>query len=53
MACEVKLKGGFEFICEVEDLRTMKSQAAMRIFVTSEDGKTLYYDKIRLMDCPD
>jgi hypothetical protein len=50
---EVKLRSGFEFICTVEDLVTLKSRAAMRIFVTSDDGQTVYYDKIRLMDCPD
>jgi hypothetical protein len=49
---EVRIKSGFEIIAVVEDLKTLRSTAAVRILIETESGQTLH-DKIALIEVPE
>lgn len=52
MTIGLKFKGGFELIAVVEDLKTLHSTAAVRIYVVNEDG-TFLHDVIAFIEVPD
>jgi len=52
MAVEVRIIGEYEQIAVVEDLKTLRSTAAVRIVIRTESG-TILYDKIALLEVPD
>jgi len=52
MAVQLRVKGGFEIIAVVEDLITLRSTAAVRMFVETEDGK-LIFEGIMLLEVPE
>jgi hypothetical protein len=53
MAIDLKVRGGFEIIASVENLITLRTEVCIRIFVLSEDGKTSYYDRIKILEVPE
>lgn len=49
----VEIKACHELICIVEDLKTLRSSAAVRVAITCDDWKTTCYDKILLIEIPE
>ena len=38
----IKISSGFELVAVVEDLKTLRSTACVRVFAHTEDGKQLF-----------
>lgn len=53
MAIDLKVCGGYEVISEVENLVTLRTEVAVRMFVTSVDGQKTYHDGISILEVPE